>query len=213
MTKRSLDASIVSELGNVFLKPVQFLELQFDSGTVYLHDDLGQITTTTPSATFEGVGDLGQIGTIKETERLVPSGVSVVLSGIDTDLLDEARNQDYVDRTAIIYIGMRNLVTGVMVSDPSEIFYGYMDQMRIISGDGPATIQLDLEHEQKRWEKAPLGIYDDATMQTEFSGDLFFEFLPHMISLTLEWGGRSANSGVSFGAPPRGDSEAPVYRR
>ena len=38
MTKRSLDASIVSELGNVFLKPVQFLELRFDSGTVYLHE-------------------------------------------------------------------------------------------------------------------------------------------------------------------------------
>ena len=72
------------------------------------HDDLGQITTTTPSATFEGVGDLGQIGTIKETERLVPAGVSVILSGIDTDLLDEARNQDYVDRTAIIYIRMRS---------------------------------------------------------------------------------------------------------
>ena len=100
-----------------------------------------------------------------------------------------------------------------MVSDPSELFYGYMDQMRIISGDGPATIQLNLEHEQKRWDQAPLGMYDDATMQTEFACDLFFEFLPAMIHLTLDWGGKPAYPAVGIGAPPTRNNESPVYRR
>ena len=183
---RSLHANIIAELPKPFLLPLLFADLQFDSGNIRLHDDLGDVIWG--GFTWSGTGDLGSVGPIKESDKLIPSGITLSLSGIDSGLLDEARNQDYQDRPIVLYIGMRNTITGALVSDPTEIFYGFMDQMKINTGRKTSTISMQCESEQKRWEQAPTEYYDDATLQTDFSGDLFFEFLPDMVNLKLDWG-------------------------
>ena len=197
---RTLPAGLTATLNDPFLIPVLFVRLEFDSAPLHLHTDLGTITTTdtSPNRVWTGTGDLGSVGPVEETDGVTPTGIEVSLSGIDSTLLDEARNQDYQDRPIYIYIGMRDAVTGALVSDIAEIFAGYMDQMIITSGRELSTITLSAESEQIRWTRSPAIYYDAATLQEAYAGETFFNYLPDMLNIQLRWGTNNPN--VDLGA-------------
>lgn len=188
MTDRTIDAAVDAILDDPYVIPVGFVHLGLDSGDLYLHTDLGEITTTTPSATWQGTGDLGGIGVIEESLRPANYQVTLVLSGIDSTLLTAALTENYFERECAIYWGFRNITTGVMHADPDEVYRGEMDQMQILDDPNQSIIQLTVISEEATWDQVPGPYYTDAELQRNYSGDDALKYLPKIQNLALEIG-------------------------
>ena len=187
---RTLPTNISNALSDSFVIPVIFVQLEFDSGILYLHTDLGTIVTTdtSPNKTWLGAGDLGNVGTVEERNDLSPTAIQLQLSGLDSTIADECLNQNYYERPATLYLSLRNTVTGVLLDDPVEIFKGFMDVMQIISGPETATIQLTLESEFVEFDRAPMLYYTNTQQQESHSGDLFLEYVNAVSQVEILWG-------------------------
>ena len=193
---RDIAAAVDSILDDPVVVPVVFLSLAFDSGTLYLHTDLGDITTL--GQTWTGVGDLGSISGIEESIKYTPFTVSMRLSGLDSDVLDEALGENYFEREATVYLGFRDVITGDLKAAPDEMSLSYIDIMQIVDDSGAIAIELSAESEISDWDEAPLEYYTDTQLQEDYPGDLLLQYLPQMKEAKIIWG-RSTTIG---GAPP-----------
>ena len=192
---RNLPASTAAALSDAFIIPVIFAEMLFDDAPLRVHSDLGTIisTDTSPEKTWLGAGGLVNISSIEETEGGEPHAIDLTLSGIDSTVLNEARNENYQERPCLLYFGVRNYLTGALLDNPAQIFYGFMDQMIIRSGRETSSVTLRVESEQSRWQRAPLKFYDTATLQADYAGDTFFNFLEDLLNKQLRWGTENPN--------------------
>lgn len=190
---RTIDAAILATLDDPLNQPIFFAELAFDDGTLYFHTDLGSIPWG--GHTWTGVGDLGSIEAIEERDDLTPTGTVLRVAAMNSTVLNEALMQNYYDRIASIYFGMRNVVSAALVSDPMQIFAGKMDQMRIVSGLNP-VIELAVESEMAEFQRARMVYYSDAEQQRDHAGELGFKWLAAMVDAKILW---HADEYVTFG--------------
>lgn len=148
-----------------------------------------------------GAGSVASIGAIEETEGAAPYAVEIGLSGIDNSILNAAREVEYQDRVARLCLGVRDGITGTLITDPIELVYGLMDQMIITAGKETSSVMLRIESEQVRWTLPALKFYDAATLQSEYAGDEFFNYLEAMKNLQLRWGTNNPNVNLGNNAP------------
>ena len=141
-----------ANLNDAFIVPVIFAELEFDSQTRYLHNDLGTITTL--GHDWTGVGTFGSIEPLQERDDQSPTGTTLRLSGIDSVLLEEALVENYRDRPVTIYLGIRDATTGALTTAPMELFTGRMDQMRASAGGQTMSVEIVVESEMIDFQKA-----------------------------------------------------------
>ena len=85
------------------VRPVFFARLEYDSGFTHVHNSLGEIIWG--SVSWQGVGDFGAIDGVQETNELQAAGITMTLSGINSDLLAIALGEDYHNRPAAIWLG------------------------------------------------------------------------------------------------------------
>jgi hypothetical protein len=189
---RSLDPSIVSVLDDPFVMPVTFVKLQFDDVPLFVHTDVGDITIA--GNTYTGTGDLGSIEGIEDREDASPSGITLRLSGINTNLLNEALLQNYFDRPVQVLFGMRDVTTGGMISTPFEIFAGKMDQMRVITGGQSSQIEVTAESEMIDFDKSLNRYFSDTELQRVYTGDLAFRYLADMVNARITTGNKLLTS-------------------
>ncbi len=199
---RSLTAANEAILDDAFIIPVLFVNLDFDSDPLFVHTDLGTITTTTPAGTWTGLADLGTIGTIQESVKPSPYKVDLVLSVVDESagsIYNEALNQNHYQRDGTIYLGFRNAVTGAMVADPDELFHGRIDDMRVTHGgataDAPSFVTVTLESELADFKRSSGKVYSNAQLQSEFAGDTFFRHVERFVYRRVPWGSQIIHSG------------------
>jgi hypothetical protein len=183
---RNIDAALLATLDDAWLNPVLFVKMEFDDGTLYLHNDLGDIIWG--GFTWLGTGDLGQVGEIEERDDRSPTGVVLRLSGIDTTLLNELANEDHFDRPVTIYLGVRDASSGALVSTPFEIFAGTIDHMTGASGTPTSMIEEQVESELMEFDNTPAIFFSDAQQQKNYPGDLGLKFLEAMANLKLKVG-------------------------
>lgn len=198
---RTIDGTTAAILNDPFIPVVLFCDLAFDSGTLYMHTDLGDISFS--GRTYLGAGDMGSVEGIEEREDSSPSGLTLRLSGIDATLLDQALNQNYYDRAVTIYFGVRDIVTGSMVATPFEIFSGKMDQMRIVTGTGTSVIEIGVESEMIEFGRSLNRYVSDSQLQKDYPGDLGFTYLAAMQNARITIGSKSL---VSFATPTPGST-------
>lgn len=182
---RTFDSAIDDELDNAALKQLYFIQIDFDDGVLRLHTDLGSIDTL--GFTWTGTGTLGSIGVIEERADRSAVGTTLTLSGLDATILAEALTQPHYGRAVTIYSGMRNILTGAMLSNPFEAFSGQIDQMIIDSGI-LKSITVTVESEWIMFDRSPLRWFSDSQLQMDFAGDLGFHFLAHMANLKITLG-------------------------
>jgi hypothetical protein len=189
---RSLDPSLIGTLDDPFVMPVTFVKLQFDDAPLFMHTDVGDITIA--GNTYLGAGDFGSIEGIEEREDASPSGLTLSLSGIDTALLNEALLMNYFDRPVQILFGMRDIVTGGMVSTPFEIFAGKMDQMRVRTGGPTSVVEVSVESEMIDFDRSLNRYFSDTELQRVYTGDLAFRYLADMVNARVTVGSKLQQS-------------------
>jgi len=193
MTSRSLDSSLEANSQSAEFGLITFVALSFPSGTVRVHS--GQGTYTWGGNDWLGVGGYGSIDAMGETVDSVPNPVKISLSSITDEIIDAIRTDDVYGRDAKIYVGTINSDLE-LEGTPTLWVDGWMEKkdLNLGSNNGVSiTIQDDAAKLRQRSNKR----YTIEEHQDEFSGDLFFEFLPFVMNAEIVWAGEQVRFGFT----------------
>ena len=194
---RGFPSNVLTALSSNHVALVTFAKLEFPSGTLYLHNSLG--TYTWGGNDWLGTGDLGEISQLEEGAEISPYKISLSLSGLDATISGAALTEDYYLQPVTVYLGVLD-ANDALIANPTVVWEGAMDQMELSVGaaDGD-TIVLTAESELARFDKASNLKYTDAQLQSDFSGDLAFEFMADIEGAKIRWGDANSDSiaGVS----------------
>lgn len=188
MTK-DIPASIVTESQKNAVRNILLLKLEFDSGDVRVHSNLGDVTFN--SEVYQGVGTLGTIGGMQENAELSSSQISVSLSGVNNALLSLFLSDDFHGRPATVYFGFMDS-SGVLIN-AFIIFNGFMDTDSIVSGEN-STITLKINNNLSLWDRKKLTLNNNEDHQKDFPGDDFFEFVTDLRFKNYAWGRASGDA-------------------
>lgn len=196
---RGLSANNINAVDGDVVRPVVFCEIKYDSptGTLYLHDNIGDITADDwagTSRTWSGLGDFGSISTIEEGKEISPYKVDLILSGIDATIAAVHLTDDSVLRDVYLSIGFIGLDRQV-VADPHPMWSGRVDDVQVAIGS-QSVIRVACESQLAAFEKTNGRLQNDADHQAEFSGDLFYKYLPQMVEAKFRWGGKTQTFGT-----------------
>ena len=202
---RSLSSANATESAEQVIRPVVFAELRFDSptGTVYVHDHIGNITADDwdgVSRTWSGLGDLGGVDSLEEGRDVSPYSLTLSLSGIDTTLATQVLTDDSVLRDVYLLIGFIDF-DRVVVADPHPMWAGYVDDIQVSIG-AQSVIRVVCESRLASFDKRNNRRQNSVDQQQEHTGDEFYEFLPQMIDAKLRWGGRTQQFSTGVTIPP-----------
>lgn len=133
-----------------------------------------------------GAGNLGAIGAIGETTEIRAVGVELALSGIPTEVLDIALQEDWQNRPAYVYLGVLDS-QGQIDGEPALIFFGKMDRMAMVEGK-EASIVLSCESEMIDLERNRVRRYTPDDQRSEYPDDAFFDLVAASQGIEIHWG-------------------------
>lgn len=194
---RGLAAANATAASAPHVRPITFLELQLDTGTLRLHTAVGNYTWG--GFTWTGVGALGEVAPHEESDGSSPYRISYRLNGLNSTILFEALNEEVFERLAIRYDGFIG-DDGRLVADPDEVRRDLMDTMEVLRGDEMDSVVLHCENELVRDTQAPGGLFSDEDQQALFAGDTGFQYLAQMLDAQPYWG--PGGTPVYFGEQP-----------
>lgn len=177
-------AAITASSASVGSTMVVAVDMDFASGHVRLHTGAGTITWD--GKQFLGVGQFGGISVIQESVDLRADTVEFKLSGVPSEYISTALNENYKHRDVTAYL-MYIDSAGVLVSDPMTLWSGRMDTMPITLG-ASATIVVRAESRLADWMRPRSSRYTNEEQQQRFSGDKGLEFVSQMVEKELIWG-------------------------
>lgn len=212
---RDVPAGIDADLDSYFIIPVFFVALEFDTDPLYLHTDVGEITTL--GQTWLGTGGLGSISEIEETTEAAAPGLKLRLE-IATEgagsIFEELTAQDFYQREARLYFSTKDTITGLLTDDPMEIQRYKMDVPEIVYGPETAFVDLIVESEFIEGEKTNGEMYSKAQLREEHPSDEGFDYIALLAQTKIVWGGkktaRLGGPGQGGGAPDAGNLPFPV---
>ena len=206
---RSFSTAVKNALKSQTVRIVMFAELDFASGTVYVHDGIG--TYTWGSEDWLGVGDFGSISSIEEGSEISAYSINLTLSALDTTMSGAALTEDYFMRDVTIYMGILD-EDDALVDTPVQVWAGFMDVMSITAGNSNGdSITLTCESELGKFDRSSNLKYTHANQQKKDSTDLFFEFLKDIEGVKISWG--KAGSGTGGGGGGGGGGSNPRYQQ
>lgn len=165
------------------------VELAFTSGTLrYTNFPLD---VTALGYTWTGIGAIGSIGEIRESEDGAGEKLTVGLSQVASANLAAALGnvETYQGRDAKVYVAMLDGPTLQVAGTPLLRFAGFMDQVRIERGqDGTASILLDLVTLSADVRANASGLrLSNAQHQAEHPGERGFEYITDLIGRPQLW--------------------------
>ena len=187
---RGFSTAINNALKSTTVRLVTFAELDFASGTLYVHDGLG--TYTWGGNDWLGVGDFGGISSVEEGTEVSPYSLNLTLSGLDTGLVATALTENYFMRDVNIYLGLLNDLDA-LIETPTQIWSGFMDVMSVTAGaSGGDSITLTAESELGRFDRSANLRYTDTMLRKRDANDKFFEFLKDIEGVKISWGKKTS---------------------
>jgi len=181
---RTLTAGVESALSAENVITIMLVELDFSSGFLRLHTGVGDVVMS--GNTFQGVGRLGDIEAINESLEIKASGLRLTLSGVPSDQISIALNENYQGRACRVWIGALD-TNHRLIADPLGPFKYRMDTMAIQVGES-SSIQLVVEDMLADWDRPRVRRYNDADQKSQYPTDRGFEFVGEMKDKTLFWG-------------------------
>jgi hypothetical protein len=173
---------------------------------VYVHSGLGTITFE--SDAYLGVGALGGIDGLEETEALIPAPISLSLDGLKSEFFDEALNAaNYGDKTTL-YWGYRD-DPGDLIDEPWVMYRGRVETSKVVRGL-QNTVRIVVQHELAVLNKKTNTKYTNEEQQRRYPGDNAFARIEQMSTVQLSWGRNDefqGGGGRPVGPGPGGGDE------
>lgn len=136
---------------------------------------------------FFGVGNLGRISFVQEAAELQAYQTVVSLSSVPSEMLAIALGEHYQGRPGKIWLLLVDSDDRSIVGDPILVFQGRIDTMDIERG-ATGEIDVTLINALADWERPRGGRFNDATHQSRWPGDKFFEFVEQSVEKQIVWG-------------------------
>jgi hypothetical protein len=181
------------------------VELKLRSGTARFTN--WPLTLQVMGETWQGVGNLGSIGELHESEDGAAEKLTLTLSPVDigTRALALGDPSEYQDRGVRLWIALLDAATLQISGEPVLRFAGVMDQMKI-ERDGPtAKISMDCRTASYDVRSNPASLRtNDAQHQARHPGERGFEYLNSMIGSPTVWVNKYLQMALNYWARARG---------
>ena len=167
------------------IRPVIFVELLFDDDPLYVN--------TTPSVlewdskVWLGAGELGAISSPVQKIDMSSPILTVSLSGVPVERLNEARLEKYRNRIGNVYLGLFGS-DWTLESAPLQIYGGTLDGMSIGVSGKTSTLSVDIGSPFGEWDIPKPYRNTNENQQKIYPGDLGFEYIARMVEVDLVWG-------------------------
>lgn len=184
---RAMSSDMRAALTSTLVRPALFAAITFANETVYLWNGRGTLTWN--GHDWQGVGTLGGVSAIEEGSTLQARGITLTMSGIDTELFADILQQMSLGKPVALYLGFFDGGSPpALIVDPIPIWVGRTDQPTIdVTGN---AIPLSLSCENKLIEmNTPVDRrYTHDDQQIDNPGDLGFQFVSSIQDMTTYWG-------------------------
>jgi len=164
------------------------VELQLRSGTVRYTN--WPISVDVFGATWQGVGNLGHISPLHESEDGAEEKLTLELSPVDlgTRALALGDPADYQDRTVRVWVGMVDPNSFQLAGLPVMRFVGVMDQLKVEREGNTATIKLDCRTASYDVRSNPAALrMNHVQHQARHPGERGLEYLTSLIGNPAVW--------------------------
>jgi hypothetical protein len=176
---------------------VTLCELNFDSGTIRVHDGAGPLSFG--GNTYLGIGTYGSFDIVDENIDNVARGIRLTLSGVESGLVSTVMTETYQGRTVTLYLGLL-AEDMTFVDDPEELWSGRIDTMSISLDQNSATISVSCEY---RLRKEPVvARYTDTDQRLAYAGDRFFDLTQKIPQFKASWGDKPNTYSYGGGGYP-----------
>lgn len=199
---QGFDQTTIDAAQSKFFRFVYLADLEFDSGTVRVHNGIGVLTFD--GNDYLGVGEFGQVDPIKEGGKLQPYGITLTLSGVEDtyknnglDFYQTVKNEDVFNRKVRLYLAALSS-TNTLLGTPRERFVGYMERPTVNRGKNN-VVQIRAENELSNFDRVNGTRYTDSDLQNDHPGDLGFQFLSKLEDAKVIWRGANTNIGGGSG--------------
>lgn len=160
-------------------------EIEFESGTTRVHTGTGQVLIEGNS--YLGIGNLGQVDSIKESNVSSATQLNLTLGGLDTSLLATVLNENCVGRPASMFVGVLN--DDFVLIDYDVVFRGKIRNTALLAGSKGA-INITLTNIFEEWSHAKAWRYTDESQRKLNDDDRIFRYVAQMADRSLYWGSK-----------------------
>ena len=191
---RDIGAANLAHIAQDTVWPIALVKFGFGT-PVYVHSGLGNITYD--GNTYVGVGDLGGVDGVEESEDISPTEILFTMSAIPSTYINEALDAGSYGDEITMYQGYRG-TDGALVGDPWIVARGYFEHATIELGS-VNKVTIAAQHELAILDERPGRRWTDEDQQAEYAGDTGFSFAADMPNNKLLWGGEVSTVGGGGG--------------
>ncbi|WOZ75663.1 hypothetical protein [Kosakonia sacchari] len=167
--------------------------IQFESGTVYVHSGTGTIVLN--GFVYYGMGKMGAVDDVGETNSTSPAQLKLTLSGLDLSLFATTLNERCVGRQANIYLVVMDDSGVVRAAD--MIFQGKVSSTGATAGETNA-LQYTVSNIFEDWQRPFPDRYTDESHQAAQPGDCIFRYVAQMAERSIYWGSKKDAPGFTY---------------
>lgn len=217
MSRGFSSPAVTDALTEQHVRLVTLVKLEFDTGTVYVHNGLG--TYNWDGQNWLGLGNLASISSIEEGSDISPYGVTLSVSSIDASFAEQALEQNYYQRPVTIYLGVLNENDEFVqesvpanTKNPIQMWTGHIDQMSLTVGaDGGDKISIQCESSLSLFARSRNLVFSNAWQQERYpdvdgqgTPDRFFNLLHLIEGVKIGWKQQASLPGTgAVDAPER----------
>ncbi|EOT1178716.1 hypothetical protein ACNKCI_000166 [Cronobacter sakazakii] len=185
--------SMVDYLSRDRVTAVIAAQVQFESGTAYVHSGTG--TLVLGGYVYYGVGALGAVDDVQESGTTSPNQLKLTLSGLDLSLFAKTLNERCVGREAQIYLVAMDDSGVARVAD--LIFKGRVSSTGATAGESNA-LQYTVSNVFEDWQRPFPDRYTDESHQAAQPGDRLFRYVAQMAERPIYWGSKKDAPGFTY---------------
>lgn len=194
MPRPGVTSDMLAALTASVLRPAVFVAISFATETLYLWSGVGSITVG--SQIWTGVGSFGGISVIEEGATVEAKGLTLTLSGVDSEALADALQEIRVGQTVAVYLGLFD-DTNTLIDNPILSWVGRTDQPTIDVTGTNAVISIAAENRLME-----MNVPSDRRLTLEDSqlatpGELGFQFVNALQEILIQFGSGSAAGGTN----------------
>lgn len=137
--------------------------------------------------TYTGAGDLLAISGFAESADLSAQGITLTLSGMNSAVVQEARDEDYQGKAVKLRLGAFD-ANGAIADEPFDVFNGFMDVITIDDEGESSVISLTAENKLIRLQRSNERRYTAQDQKINHPTDKGFEFVTKIQHSEISWG-------------------------
>ncbi len=184
---RALTGALDTALQVGHARPIILIKVNTLDGDLLVWTGQGNVSFN--SETYIGMGDVIGISEVGESNELGAQGLTLSMSGIPQDKVTIAISKIQHNRLATIWLGALDIVTGVLIADPYQLFQGYTDVPSIKDNGSTSTISLVIENRMIDLQRPRTRRYTKDDQQLDFPSDEGFNFVPELQDTQIIWSG------------------------